>query len=494
MRISIKFKFPAGFTLILLMAFLFLNYFVTAKIDKNNESTIEQELITIRENCNVFIRQVFVINQYNNSNTYYEKAASDIANELSEAIKSEVGVYSLEGRLIYSPDESKFNKAKYSDVQNAQNGKSSYTIKYNGDNTEVYYSYPVIIEGNKVGILRIIKDYSSLYKQGNDVAGFVFRVTVIIFAVVFLFSLLLSRNITLPLTRLARYTNEVAAGNMNVHISNKRGDEIGDLYTNFDLMVRKIDKQLRTISKDRDDLKQLMNHRKYFYDNVTHELKTPLTSILGYAQMIRDNGFSDEEFFDKGTRHIINESKRLQTMVINLLELSRQTSDFEEEFEKVDIGRLLSDTCEVMAFKAGRYGNSFQIKTQDNLFVSGNKNRLKQVFINLIDNAIKYGYPNSEINVDAYLKDAWIYVVIKNKGTGISEKDMERIFIPFYRADKQASREMGSCGLGLSISKAILENHRGEITVRSIENSETTVIVKLPDYNSQMQEKQYEIQ
>ncbi len=487
MRVSIKFKLLAGFTIILLMAFLFLNYFVIDQIDKNNESTIEQELITIKENCNVFIRQIFVINQYNNSKEYFEKVAADIAAELSDAIKSEVGVYSLNGTLIYSSNQIKFTDANYQDIKNAQNNKLSYTIKYDGDNTEVYYSYPVIIEGNKVGILRIIKDYSVLYTRGNEVTGFVFRVTVIIFAVIFLFSLLLSRNITLPLAKLAKYTNEIAAGNMNVHISNKRKDEIGALYTNFDLMVKKIDKQLKTISKDRDDLKQLINHRKYFYDNVTHELKTPLTSILGYAQMIRDNGFSDEEFFDKGTNHIINESKRLQTMVLNLLELSRQTSDTEEEFKKIDIGRLLTDTCEVMAFKADRYGNSLLLDAKGKLFVSGNENKLKQVFINLIDNAIKYGYSNSDINVEAYFKEAFIYVDIKNKGSGISKKDMERIFIPFYRADKQASREMGSCGLGLSISKAILENHKGDITIQSIENNDTIVTVKLPVYRSDMQ-------
>lgn len=490
MKISIKFKLPAEFSLILLMAFLFLNYFVINQIDKNNEGTIEQELITLKENCNVFIRQVFVINQYNNSQEYFEKVAADIATELSGMIKSEVGVYALNGALIYSSDETKFTGAKYPDIENAKNDKPSYTIKYDGDTTEVYYSYPVIIEGSKVGILRIIKDYSVLYARGNEVTDFVFRVTVIIFAVIFLFSLLLSRNITLPLTRLAKYTNEVAAGNMKVHIPNKRKDEIGDLYTNFDLMVKKIDKQLKTISKDRDDLKQLINHRKYFYDHVTHELKTPLTSILGYAQMIRDNGFSDEEFFDKGTSHIINESKRLQTMVLNLLELSRQTSEIEEEFEKIDIGKLLSDTCEAMAFKAGRYGNSLLIKTKDNLYVGGNENKLKQVFINLIDNAIKYGYSNSEINVDACSDGDWIHIDIKNQGAGISGKDMERIFIPFYRADKQASREMGSCGLGLSISKAILENHKGDITIRSVENGETTATVKLPVYRPDMRREE----
>ena len=483
MRLSIKFKLLAGFTFILLMAFLFLNYFVINQIDKNNESTIEQELMTIKENCNVFIRQVFVINQYNNSNADFEKVAADIATELANVTKSEVGVYSLNGVLIYSSNDAEFNNAKYTDIENAKNNKSSYTIKYDGNHTEVYYSYPVNIEGSKVGILRIIKDYSVLYTRGNEVTDFVFRVTVIIFAVIFLFSLLLSRNITLPLAKLAKYTNEVAAGNMNVPISNKRRDEIGELYTNFDRMVRKIDKQLKTIRKDRDDLKQLINHRKYFYDHVTHELKTPLTAILGYAQMIRDNGFSDEEFFDKGTSHIINESKRLQTMVLNLLELSRQTSDIEEEFEKIDIGGLLSDTCEAMTFKAGRYGNSLSLKTESALFVSGNENKLKQVFINIIDNAIKYGYPDSEINVDAYVTEDYISIDIKNRGSGIPQKDMEKIFIPFYRADKRASREMGSCGLGLSISKAILENHKGDIAIQSVENGKTTVTVKLPVYS-----------
>lgn len=475
----------AGFTLIFLLAFLLLNYFVIDKIDKNNEKTISQELITIKENCNVFILQAFVINQYNNSDIYFEKFGKDIATELSDVIKSEVGIYSQEGRLISASHIEKFNNLQYDDIQNAVNNKTSYTIKRSENRVEVYFSYPVVISGNKVGILRIIKDYSQLYNQGYEVTDFIFQVTIIIFAAVFLFTLLLSRNITLPLTKLARYTNEVSKGNLEVEAKSKRKDEIGVLYSNFNIMVKKIDEQIKTIRKDRDDLKQLINHKKYFYDNVTHELKTPLTSVLGYARMIQDNGFTDQEFFDKGMGHIINESKRLHTMVLNLLELSQQTSDIEETYEKVDMGKVIADACEVMVFNAGKYGINFNNEVENGLYVKGNANKLKQVLINIIDNAIKYGLTNSEIKVKAYRKEEAVYVDINNKGSGIQKEDLERIFTPFYRIDKQKSRELGSSGLGLNISKAIIETHKGEIFINSVINEATTVSVKLPAFDRQ---------
>lgn len=492
MRLSIKFKFLAGFTIIFLLAFLFLNYFVSDKIEANNEKTISEELMTISDNCNAFVRQVFVINQYNNDKNYFERNAEEIADELSAVIGSDVGIYSLNGTLIYSSNRENFVDLVFRDINNAVNGEYSYTINNQGDNVEVYFSYPVVIAGNKVGILRIIRNYSSLFQQGRDVTNFVFYITIIIFAVVFLFTFLLTRNLTVPLTKLARYTNEIAKGNLNVNISSKRKDEIGDVYSNFRIMVERISRQIKTIEKDRDDLKLLDNHRRHFYDNVTHELKTPLTTIAGYAQMIRENGFCDREFFEKGTGHIIDESKRLNTMVLDLLELSKQSSDIEEEFEKIDIGRLLQGTCEGMSFKAERYGNSIVCESKENIFINGDANKIKQVLINIIDNAIKYGFSNTKIITEAHADKDFVILNVKNRGCGIAEEDIKSVFIPFYRIDKQRSREMGSCGLGLSISKAIVEKHGGEINIKSKLNEETTVSIKLPIYKSVLKADNYE--
>lgn len=479
---TIRSKFSWGLFIIFSLAFLVLNYSIRTKIYNNNENVITNEMNTLKENCNVFIRQEFMINDYNNEEVYFEKLSNDIVNELVDVIKSEVGVYTVDGELLYSSNEEKFTHSNFRDIDNAVNDKVSYTIQNGKDRTEIYFSYPVIIVGNKVGILRIIKDYSLLYEQGNEIVTSVLYITSFIFVIAFLFSYLLSRNITVPLIKLTKASTEAAKGNLDIKINSSRKDEIGELSTNFDHMIEKINTQIETIKKDRDDLEQLIHHKKHFYDNVTHELKTPLTSIVGYAQMIKQNQFTDKDFFDKGMNHIINESKRLNAMVLNLLELSKQTSEIDEAFKMISLEKLLDDICEAMYFKAERYGNTIDCKTEKDLFIEGSLNHLKQVFINIIDNAIKYGLSNTVIQVLAYSEGEFAYIDIINKGEGIPSKEIEEIFLPFYRMDKQKSREMGSCGLGLSISKEIVKKHKGEIKIHSVKNKETSVLIKLPRY------------
>ncbi|WMM23395.1 HAMP domain-containing sensor histidine kinase [Tissierella sp. MB52-C2] len=483
MKITIRFKLLLGLFVIFSIAFLILNFSIKNQIDKNNENIITQELITIKENCNVFIRQGFMINNYNNTKIYFEKSAKDISEELVTVINADIGVYSLNGELIYSSNRKKFTDSKLEDINNAINSKTSYTIKHNQDTTEIYFSYPVIISGNKVGILRIIKDYSILYNQGYNIIKFVLYATIVIFAVAFLFSYLLSKHITVPLLKLTKASTEAARGNLDIDIDINRKDEIGELSSNFSIMIRKINEQINTIKKDKDDLKHLINHKKYFYDNVTHELKTPLTSILGYTQMIKENGFTDKDFFDKGTDHIINESKRLHDMVLGLLEISKQTSDTKEDFSKIEIGNLLKNICEDMFFKSQMYENNIVYEFGKNIHVYGNSNQLKQVFINIIDNAIKYGFPKSDIKVISHIDNKFVYIDVINRGHGISSDEIDKIFTPFYRTYEQRTKEIGSCGLGLTISLEIIKRHKGDIKVQSAINKETSVSVKLPLYN-----------
>ncbi len=492
MKLSIQWKMLIGFSLLFLTAFLILNYFVSGKIESNNEKAISQELASVKENCNIFVRQALVDNQYNNNSTDFERMSGNLPESLSAAFNCDIGIYSLSGKLLGSTDPQDFGAADLDDLKNAVRGQSSYTIVYAGEQVKVYFSYPVVIENNKLGILRMIRDYSALYGQGRDITNFIYMITVVIFAAVFVFSFLLSRNITLPLSRLARFTNEVARGNMDVPALRGRKDEIGELYSNFSWMVKQIKHQINTIERDRDELKQLIEHKKNFYDNVTHELKTPLTSILGYAQMIRENGFHDPEFFDKATEHIVKESQRLHAMVLALLELSGQIGGIDEKYENTDIGKLLSETCEGMAFRAQRYGNTINVQAEKGLAVNGSRNKLKQVFINIIDNAIKYGLPNEEIKAAAFAAGGFINITIQNKGVGIPEDELGQIFEPFYRADKRRSREMGSCGLGLCICKEIIEKHNGEITVQSVPNQTTTVYIKLPALKTETGENLYE--
>ena len=228
-------------------------------------------------------------------------------------------------------------------------------------------------------------------------------------------------------------------------------------------------------------LLQLLDSRQAFYNNVTHELKTPLTSIRGYAEVLQENGFTDKEFFDKGISHILSESDRMYHMVVTLLELSRMSDAVNVPKDRVNLNDLLAQVCEGMQFKAEKYGDAIELSVRQRAVVMGSETQLKEVFINIIDNAIKYGYPNSTIQVLVNCNRENVNVQVVNSGDGIEEKEIPKLFIPFYRRkDREGKREEGSSGLGLGIVKQLVEQHGGRIDIASRPKGLTVVTVVLP--------------
>lgn len=474
---TIKSKFLFGFFVIFFVAFLLMNHFVAQIFESSNEKIITQDLIGMKNNGKVYVRQSFIINDFTHDEIYFDQIAQEMVDELFHSTSNDISAYSTKGELLYASNKEKFADVPVDeDLKEAINGKTAYSIKHSNNLTEVYYSYPVVIDGKKVGILRFNKDFTYLYERSRQILDFIFYITIGIFAAAFLFSYILSRNITIPILKLTKASTEVTNGNLDVQISIGRKDEIGKLARNFKRMIDKIKVQIEWIENDRDRLKQLNEHRKQFFDNVTHELKTPLTSILGYAQMIKEHKMDDENFFNKGMNHIVDESERLHGMVISLLELSKGNTS-QERMEMTEIGQIMQDVSEGMRFKAERYKKSLQCKIQDNLFVQGSADKIRQLFINVIDNAIKYGYARTNIHVVASLIVDHIHIVISNKGDQISPEHLNNLFEPFYRADKLS--EAGSKGLGLSICNAIVQEHLGTIEMTSVDH-EVNVIIRLP--------------
>ncbi|QHW29556.1 HAMP domain-containing histidine kinase [Paenibacillus rhizovicinus] len=476
---TIRGKFVVGFFVIFGLSFVVLNVTLKEVIRTSNQKIITSDLIGLKNNGNVYVRQAFLINHFTNNNLYFGQMAEEMVDDLHRATSSEVAAYTVDGILLYASDEEAFAGRAADDLKQALLGKTAYTITYKGSTGSVYFAYPVVVDGVKVGILRYAEDFSPLYAQSGRILNVVFEVALAIFAAAFLFSYLLSRHITIPLTKLTRASTEVIGGNLNVRSGIRRKDEIGRLAANFNEMIGRISSQIATIGHDRDRLKQLNEQEKRFFDNVTHELKTPLTSILGYAEMIRENGTSDPAFFDKGMNHIVDESRRLHGMVLNLLEVSRRKAD-QGELEIVEAGAILRDVCDAMDIRAKRYKKRIVLAAADGLFVLGQGDRLRQLFINLLDNAIKYSSPRSEIAVLAAADPAAGIVRFEfaNPGETLRPDELAAVFEPFYSGDRRYKEE-GSVGLGLSIVKSIVDDHGGSIRIDA-EAQRTIVRVELP--------------
>ena len=473
---TIKGKFIVGFFLIFSLSFLVLNHTVKNVIWSSNEKIVTSDLVELKKNSIVYVNQAFLINHYKNNELYFGDMADEIVDNLNHSTGSNVGVYTVNGALLASSDQKVFSRGSDEDLKQAIKGKTAYHITYNRNKAEVFFSYPVVVEGTKVGILRFSKNFDLQYKQSGEILDIVFYIALAIFVAAFLFSYILSRHITIPLVKLTDATSQVKKGKLDMDIHFNRKDEIGQLAVNFNDMISRIREQILTIERDRDRLKELNEQEKRFFDNMTHELKTPLTSIQGYAEIIKDKGESDRAFFDKGMNHIVEESRRLHHLVIKLLEVSRETSKG-AQFTRIDAGEILNDVCESMKFRAERYKKRITCDIENGLYVHGQVSRLRQLFINLLDNAIKYSLSHSEIIIKAEIVGENILFTFKNPSAPLENDQHSKMFQPFYSVN-QKIKEEGSVGLGLSIVKTIVDEHGGTIEMFYEENH-TVIHVEL---------------
>ncbi len=220
---------------------------------------------------------------------------------------------------------------------------------------------------------------------------------------------------------------------------------------------------------DITELKRLEEIRKDFVANVSHELRTPISSIKGYAETLLDGKVDDKDTVKEFLGIIYQDSNRLANLIDDLLDLSRiESGKMKMEFELLEILPIVKSCINILGKAAKDKSLSMKLDIPADLpKVPGDHKRLLQVFLNLLDNAIKYTPEGGSITISASGKEKMVQVDISDTGIGIPEKDLPRIFERFYRVDKARSRELGGTGLGLSIVKHIVQAHNGQVWVQS---------------------------
>ncbi|GLY10241.1 two-component system histidine kinase PnpS [Pseudobacillus badius] len=239
-------------------------------------------------------------------------------------------------------------------------------------------------------------------------------------------------------------------------------------------------KGILIVFHDITNLKKLEQMRKDFVANVSHELKTPITSIKGFTETLLDGALEDKEALTMFLNIILKESERMESLVMDLLELSK----IEQKGISLNITSLAVDEViqEVIPSLQNRFEDKqleLSLQLEENLKITGDASRLKQVFFNLLTNAILYTQEGGRIEVRAFETGERVIVEVEDNGIGISPDELPRIFERFYRVDKARSRNSGGTGLGLAIVKHIIEAHDGEIFVKSKANEGTTFTVSL---------------
>jgi len=232
------------------------------------------------------------------------------------------------------------------------------------------------------------------------------------------------------------------------------------------------------VIQDITDLRKLENMRSQFVANVSHELKTPLTSIKGFAETLKD--VEDHEIREKFLNIINDEAERLTRLINDILILSDIEQHREEKIETINVKDIINDVYYLMKNTADSKNIFLSINNVEDLEIVGNSDRLKQMLINLVDNAIKYSENGDKVFIGCQNKDDNCVIWVEDTGVGIPEKHISRLFERFYRVDKARSRAKGGTGLGLAIVKHIVFSFHGSIDVKSTLGEGSKFVVTIP--------------
>ncbi len=285
---------------------------------------------------------------------------------------------------------------------------------------------------------------------------------------------LLAYSITRPLDRIAHAAEEVAAGSYEQRLQISTPKEIARLVTSFNRMARQVQATLQS----QQDL----------VANVSHELKTPLTSIQGYSQALLDGTARNAAAQQRAATIIHEETGRMRRLVDELLELARlESGQVDLEREPVDVAELVRDCAARFSAVAEKTGSVLDAQVPATLPVMGDSDRLSQVLGNLVDNALKHSRDAREggrVLISGESQGESVLCSVTDNGPGIPAEELPRIFERFYQVEKSRVRRGGGAGLGLAIAREIVEGHGGCLLAESVEGLGTRITMKLPGRRS----------
>jgi signal transduction histidine kinase len=421
------------------------------------------------------LTSVFENYETDNSSSFSSGASSYIEN-FRHKEQMEVMAVNSSGRIIltstgFSYDENEDVK----DFETAKNNGKGYTFRNtNTTSGEPVTSYIRVITNHNGSVVGAVRYVVSTTNVNNRIviitAIIIFAGLAVLFIVIFSSSYFI-RSIVTPVRELSETANKIAHGDFSTKIEKRYNDEIGDLCD-----------AITDMAKDLEATEQMKND---FISRVSHELRTPLTAIKGWAETMQISGRKklDRRTFDKGMDVIIKESGRLTGIVEELLDFSRiQTGRMVLINEKLDILAELDEVIYMLKDRAVNENKHLIYDEPVEIFppVYGDRNRLKQVFINVIDNALKYtpedGVVAIEIKYDKKTDADNIIITITDTGCGIPAEDLPKVKEKFYKANQKVN---GS-GIGLAVADEIVQLHKGKLDIESGVGVGTTVTITLP--------------
>jgi len=325
------------------------------------------------------------------------------------------------------------------------------------------------LAATKTDKMKILVGYP--FEEISDILNELFSVLILIIPISFVISIVtgwfLARKSLQPVDQITRTAREISSLNLSKRIPpNEIDDEIGRLITTFNEMI--------------DRLQKSFEQTKQFSVSASHELRTPLTILRGEIEVALKSNKTPEEYVNT-LKSLLDEVVRMSSIIDSLFNLTKSDAgQTDVHFEIINLDTLVMELYEDSEHLAKNKNISILLNKMDEVKIRGDKVKLRQLFLNLIDNAIKYNNEFGKVEISLYKENKTAIFVITDTGIGIPKESINKIFERFYRVDKARSRELGGSGLGLAIAKWIVDLHKGTIEVNSELGKGSTFIIKFP--------------
>jgi signal transduction histidine kinase len=396
---------------------------------------------------------------------------SDASLQLSTQLETRIRILDDRGVVLVDSLQQDKGQDLRTDPSVAGAMEGQYTSRTDRDEgtSTMHLAFPAIVEGQLVGVVYLSQPLSDVTQVLHDLRTRWLLSTTIALLLSAVLGLLLSRAIANPLRRLTAAAGAVAQGRFDQQVPVDSRDELGRLSRAFNDMTAR----LRAAHQMQVD----------FVADVSHELRTPLTAVKGTIETLRDGAVDDAEVRDRFLETIENETDRLIRLVNDLLILSRADSEaLNLRRESVSLAQLVAGVVDRLASRAEAHGVVLQVQADAGSPLAwADPDRVEQVLVNLLDNAVKYSHPGGTVTISvSAAQDQTALVQVRDEGIGIRADDLPRVGGRFFRADKARSRTEGGSGLGLAIAEALVHAHGGHLWLESQEGVGTTVSFTLP--------------
>ena len=341
-----------------------------------------------------------------------------------------------------------------SDLLNSSDNKKN-ILNQKIDNKRYLFVASLIPSYNNLTLV-YVKDISPIDTFSTNISRLFIILTAIMCVVIGLSIFFLLKRLTKPINKLNETTKMIAMGAYNERVLINRKDELGELGEIFNLMADSVEVNIQKLEKASED-------KQFFIDNLAHEIRTPITTILGYSEYLK-NALNSEEERILATDHLHVAAKRIQNLSVRLLDFAYMNDEI-NELHSIDIQRLFEILSNLMDLPLKNQEMKLETEARINELI-GDETLILSLLTNLVENAARASKANATINVKAYFDEYPIIEVI-DEGYGIPADEIAKITEPFYRIDKSRSRAFGGVGLGLSLCKLIAKQHHAKLEIKS---------------------------